>query len=325
MMNDSLTQMTVSNDAAGERLDKFLADALPHLSRAIAQRLIKDGEVTVDGRPVKPSYKVEAGDTVNVNIPPPAPAEAVPAPDIPVDILYQDADVVVINKTAGLVVHPAHGHTDDTLVNALLAHIPDLKGVGGVQRPGIVHRLDRDTSGLLLVAKHDQAQHALQAQFKARTVRKVYLALLEGQLTTPRGRIDAPIGRDPRDRKRMAVVADGRPAQTDFVVLENLVDTTLVEVDLLTGRTHQIRVHFTSLGHPVVGDRVYGRQKARPGADRQALHAWRLAFDLPGTGQRVEFTAPLPDDLRALLVSLGSRWISNQSSVVSRRTMDDGR
>ena len=309
MTTNRLTHVTVPTDATGERLDKFVADALPDLSRSTVQRLIKEGEVLVGGKAAKPSYKVEPGDEVRVNIPPPAPSELSPAPEIPLDIVYQDPDLLVLNKPAGLVVHPAHGHTDDTLVNALLAHVPDIVGVGGVQRPGIVHRLDRDTSGLLLVAKHDQAQLALQAQFKERTVRKIYLALLEGQLTTPRGRIDAPIGRDPRDRKRMAVVSDGRPAQTDFVVLEALAETTLVEADLLTGRTHQIRVHFASLGHPIVGDAIYGRKKLRFGATRQALHAYRLAFNLPSTGERVEFTAPLPADLRALLLSLGSEWV----------------
>ncbi len=272
------------------------------------QKLIKDGDVLVGGQAAKPSYRVAAGYTLVVRVPPPAPLAAPPAPHIPLDIVYQDADLLVLNKPAGLVVHPAHGHTDDTLVNALLAHVPDLAGIGGVLRPGIVHRLDKDTSGLLLVAKHDQAQQALQDQFRTRAVDKVYLALVEGHLVPPRGRIDAPIGRDPRERQRMAVVPSGRPAQTEYRVLETLAETTLVEAHLLTGRTHQIRVHLASLGYPIVGDRVYGHRKQRLALDRQFLHAWRLAFNLPSTGERVHFTAPLPADLQRLLTELGSRW-----------------
>ncbi len=300
--------LTLPPTSVGERLDKALADALPDLSRAMLQKLIKDGEVRVAGRPVKPSYRVAGGETVEVNVPPPAPLETQPAPDIPLDIVYEDADLLVLNKPAGLVVHEAHGHIGDTLVNALLAHIPDLGGIGGVQRPGIVHRLDKDTSGLLLVAKHDRAQRALQEQFKSRTVDKVYLALVEGHLNPPRGRIDAPIGRDPRERKRMAVVPDGRPAQTEYLVLEVLPTTTLVEAHLLTGRTHQARVHFASLGYPIVGDRVYGRRKPTIPLARHFLHAYRLTFTLPSTGERVTFTAPLPPDLRAALAQLGSQW-----------------
>ena len=301
-------RLTVPSDAVGLRLDKFLADALPALSRATLQRLIRDGDVRIDGRVARPSRRVVGGETIEVHVPPPVPLDVTPAPDIPLDIMYQDADLLVLNKPAGLVVHPASGHADDTLVNALLAHVPDLAGIGGVQRPGIVHRLDKDTSGLLLVAKHDAAHQALQAQFKARSVDKVYLALVEGHVSPPRGRIDAPIGRDPRDRKKMAVATSGRPAQTEYRVLEILDDVALVEVNLLTGRTHQIRVHLASIGYPIVGDRLYGRRKSRHGLGRQFLHAWRLAFNLPGSGERVTFTAPVPDDLRALLVQLGSKW-----------------
>ncbi len=306
-------RLTVPSDAVGLRLDKFLADALPALSRATLQRLIRDGDVRVEGRAARPSQRVAGGETVEVNVPPPVPLDVAPAPDIPLDIVYQDADLLVLNKPAGLVVHPANGHADDTLVNALLAHVPDLAGIGGVQRPGIVHRLDKDTSGLLLVAKNDVAHQALQAQFKDRRVDKAYLALVEGHISPPRGRIDAPIGRDPRDRKKMAVATGGRPAQTEYRVLETLDDTSLVEAKLLTGRTHQIRVHLASIGYPIVGDRLYGRRKARHGLGRQFLHAWRLAFDLPRSGERVTFLAPLPDDLRALLVQLGSKWVAAQA------------
>lgn len=301
-------RLTVPPDAVGMRLDRFLADALPDLSRATLQRLIRDGDVRLNGRAAKPSQRVAGGESLEVNIPPPVPLDVAPAPDIPLDIVYQDTDLLVLNKPAGLVVHPANGHADDTLVNALLAHVPDLAGIGGVQRPGIVHRLDKDTSGLLLVAKNDAAHHHLQAQFKARSVDKVYLALVEGHVSPPRGLIDAPIGRDPRDRKKMAVATSGRPAQTEYRVLETLDDTSLVEANLLTGRTHQIRVHLASIGYPIVGDRLYGRRKSRHTLSRQFLHAWRLAFDLPSSGERVTFTAPLPEDLQELLAHLGSRW-----------------
>lgn len=304
-----VTALTVPPAATGERLDKYLADALPDLSRAMLQRLIKDGEIRVAGRPAKPSYRVSAGEVVLVTIPPPTPLEATPAPDISLDILYQDADLLVINKPAGLVVHPGHGHPDDTLVNALLAHVPDLAGIGGVQRPGIVHRLDKDTSGLLLVAKHDRAHQALQEQFKSRSVEKIYLALVEGHITPPRGLIDAPMDRDPRNRQKMAVVTDGRPAQTEYRTLETLPSVTLVEARLLTGRTHQARVHLASIGYPIVGDKVYGRRKSRIALDRHFLHAWRLGFTLPSSGQRVHFTAPLPPDLETVLVELGSLWV----------------
>lgn len=306
-MADSL-RLTVPADAVGLRLDKFLADALPDLSRATLQRLIRNGDIRIDGRAARPSQRVAGGETLVVNVPPPAPLDVAPAPDISLDIVYQDADLLVLNKPAGLVVHPASGHADDTLVNALLAHVPDLAGIGGVQRPGIVHRLDKDTSGLLLVAKNDAAHQALQAQFKDRSVDKLYLALVDGRVSPPRGLIDAPIGRDSRDRKKMAVAITGRPAQTEYRTLETLADMSLVEVRLLTGRTHQIRVHLASIGYPIVGDRLYGRRKTRHAIGRQFLHAWRLAFDLPASGERVTFTAPLPDDLRELLAQLGSAW-----------------
>jgi 23S rRNA pseudouridine1911/1915/1917 synthase len=214
-----------------------------------------------------------------------------------------------------LVVHPSPGHASGTLVNALLAHCKDLSGIGGTLRPGIVHRLDKDTSGIILVAKHDAAHQHLQSQFKGRTVSKAYLALVEGELTLPRGRIEAPVGRDPRMRKRMRVVSaseGGREAVTEYRVIEVLGEMTLVEVRPVTGRTHQIRVHLAAVGHPVVGDRLYGRRRRRPGVERQLLHAWKLTFRLPSTGELITLVAPLPEDLRQVLRELGSRFVERE-------------
>jgi 23S rRNA pseudouridine1911/1915/1917 synthase len=294
-------------ESGGERVDKWIADHAAELSRAQVQRLIEAGQVTVGGVMPKPSYRLSAGETVVVHVPPPEPVELTPEP-IPLDVIYEDHDLIVVNKPAGLVVHPAAGHAHGTLVHAILAHCPDLAGVGGALRPGIVHRLDRDTSGLIVIAKNDAAQLTLQRQFKSRTVEKVYLALVEGRPSPPQGRIDAPIGRDPRQRRRMAVVAQGgRAAQTDYRVIETLGDYTLVEIRPRTGRTHQVRVHLASLGHPLAGDRVYGRRRQSIPLDRQFLHAWRLTFALPSGGERRTFTAPLPPDLQAVLHHLGRR------------------
>jgi len=294
---------------AGERVDKYIAERLPDLSRSLVQRLIREGRVTVKGAATKASYRVEEGDEIVVRVPPPEEAELEPEP-IPLDVVYEDEDLIVVNKPAGLVVHPSHGHRKGTLVNAILAHCPDLAGINGTLRPGIVHRLDKDTSGLIIVAKNDAAQQSLQRQFKGREVRKTYLALVEGRLGPERGLIEAPVGRDPRHRKRMAVVArGGREARTEYRVLEVLDDHTLVEVHPLTGRTHQVRVHFASLGHPLVGDPVYGFRRQRLGLARQFLHAWKLSFRLPSSGQPIELTAELPRDLRRVLEELGSRFV----------------
>ena len=287
----------------GERLDKWLAGRLPDHSRTEIQRWIKEGLVRVNGRASKPGYKLEPGDVVEVDVPASQPYEGARPEPIPLNILYEDEDLLVIDKPAGMVVHPAPGHTSGTLVNAILYHVPDLKGVGGVERPGIVHRLDKDTSGLLLVAKNDQAHRELQRQFKAREVEKVYLALVEGHLQPKVGRIEAPIGRDKKHRKRMAVTREGREAITEYRVRGYYGDYTLVEVHPLTGRTHQIRVHFAFIGHPLAGDTVYGhrKQKLRPWLKRHFLHAYKLRFRLPRTGEWVEFTSPLPQDLQAVL------------------------
>ena len=288
-------------DRAGVRVDKYIAEAVPDLSRAAVQRLMDEGRILVNGAAVKPSRRLELGDTISVLIPPPQMTEIV-AETIPLDVVYEDSDIIVVNKPAGMVVHPAFGHVGGTLVNAVLAHCPDLSGVGGELRPGIVHRLDKDTSGLIVVAKGDTALRNLQAQFKGREVRKVYLALAEGHVTPATGLIDAPIGRDPKARKKMAVVAKGgREAQTEYQVRENYEAHTLVEAHPLTGRTHQIRIHMAFIGHPIAGDPIYGFRKQRARSPRLFLHAARLGFRLPGSGEWREFQAPLPADLAAVL------------------------
>ncbi len=292
---------------SGTRLDRFLADRMAELSRSAAQRLIHDEQVTVNGEPVKVSYKVRSGDVVTLYLPVEESTEPV-AEAIPLQVVYEDAALLVVDKPAGMVVHPAPGHPGGTLVNAILAHCPELAGSGD-DRPGIVHRLDRDTSGLILVAKSSKIRRALQRQFKERQVQKAYLALLDDHLQPAWGRIEAPIGRDPHHRQRMAVLAGGREAVTEYHVLEQFAhsmgpsagDYTLVEAEPRTGRTHQIRVHFASIGHPVVGDTVYGRRRPRLPVPRQFLHAQRLEFKHPVTGQRLELEAPLPADLALVL------------------------
>lgn len=305
-MNSHEHTLTFTVTQGGIRLDRWLVMALPERSRAEIQRWIKEGHVLVGGIRPKASYKVRPGDAITVQIPPPLPATAQPEP-IPLDVLYEDEHLLVINKPAGMVVHPAPGrvHRTGTLVNAVLARVPDL-AVSGEQRPGIVHRLDKDTSGVILVAKNDTALRDLQAQFKARTVEKAYLALVEGELPTAHGRIEAPIGRDPRHRQRMAVVPErkGRPAVTEFFVRERFSGYTLIEARPRTGRTHQIRVHLASIGHPLVGDPVYGRKHPRLHCPRQFLHALRIGIRLPGSGAWAEFTAPLPADLEEVLQRL---------------------
>jgi len=306
-------------DGAGERLDAYLAARIPDLSRSAVGRLIEEGRVTVGGAPAKPSYKVRTGDRITVEIPPPAPTHLA-AQDIPLDIVYEDSDIIVVNKPRGMTTHPAPGSPAGTLVNALLARTHDLSGVGGVQRPGIVHRLDKDTSGLIVVAKNDRAHVGLQAQIQKRTAGRRYAALVWGNTRFQKAVVDAPVGRHPVDRKKMAVVTEGtraRPAVTDLSVVERLGGFTLLEAWLRTGRTHQIRVHCAYIGHPVVGDPVYAGKRSLPGRfgtreraefDRllhavggQALHAYRLSFDHPLTGQKMDFEAPIPPDMQALL------------------------
>ena len=289
---DKKLEFTASR--AGVRLDKYVAEEHPELSRSHVQKLVDDGLVTVDGRPAKGSYRVRVGDAIAVTIPPPERTSLEPE-EMPLTIVYEDDDILVVDKAAGLTVHPAPGHPSHTLVNAVLAHCPQLGGVSGTIRPGIVHRLDKDTSGLMVVAKNGAAHRGLSSQMKARSVTKRYLVLVHGRLSPATGVIDAAIGRDPRNRKRMAVVTDGREARTQYRVVKYLDNYTLLEVTLETGRTHQIRVHLAAIGFPVAGDEVYGRRS--PVLKRQFVHACVLGFRLPSTGEYVEFTADLPPDL----------------------------
>ena len=276
------------------RLDQYLAGQNTGLNRSQLRRLIVEGQVLVNGGPAKPSSKVRTGDLVSLSVPPPRESSLV-AQDIPVTAVYQDENLVVIDKPAGLAVHPGPGHPDQTLVNALLAMCPDIQGIGGEIRPGIVHRLDKDTSGLMMVAKTHQAHIDLSAQIKARHVTKGYLALVEGAPNPPEGKVDAPVGRHPRRRTRMAVVVGGKEARTGYKVREQFKGHSLLELYLETGRTHQIRVHMAHIGHPLVGDTTYG--KASPLVERHFLHAFHLGFKHPVTGESLEFQTGLPADL----------------------------
>lgn len=297
-----MKKLELTADRPGERLDVFLARLARDLSRSQARRLIDDGLVTVDGRQERPSHRLAAGARVVATLPPSEVAK-LEAERIPLAIIYQDEDIVVVDKPAGLTVHPAPGHPSGTLVNALLTLVPELAASRDNIRPGIVHRLDKDTSGLLVVARNERARTDLTRQLKERQVRKTYLALVQGVPQPAQGTIEAPIGRHPRNRKKMAVVAGGREAETKYRVREAMDRFALLEVEPVTGRTHQIRVHLAAIGHPVVGDAVYGKRS--PLVERQFLHAWRLAFDLPSSGRIVEFESPLPADLRAVLEQIG--------------------
>lgn len=290
----------------GGRLDLCLVAFSPDLSRTRWQQLIRAGHVVVDGEIIsKTGFQLQGGETIDAHVPPPKDTALVAEP-IPLDILFENGDLLIVNKPAGMVVHPSVGHDSGTLVHAVLAHAPDIKGIGGEIRPGVVHRLDKDTSGLIIMAKNDTAHHALQRQFKDRHVDKVYIALVDGHPPTPVGRIEAPIGRDPRDRKRMAVVpvGRGREATSIFKTLEHFPNHNLLEVQLRTGRTHQIRVHLSFIGCPIVGDRVYGKKRPSLPIKRQFLHAVRLAITLPGEDAPRHFEAPLPDELEFVLDQL---------------------
>jgi len=290
-------------DRAGERLDVFVARLLPELTRSRVRRLIDDSFVTINGTLAKKAgVALEAGQRVRVTLPPSEP-EAPQPESIPLRIVFEDDDLFVIDKPAGLAVHPSPGHPGHTLVNAVLAHCPELSTVGEAGRPGIVHRLDKDTSGLIIVAKNDAAHLALARQLKERQVEKTYIALVQGGLSPSEGVIDAPVARHPRHRKKMAVVAGGREARTRYRVLREIDGWSLVEVRTETGRTHQIRVHFASIGHPVAGDALYGGATRSP-VRRQFLHAQRLAFRHPRTGERLELEAPLAQDLADALAAL---------------------
>ena len=290
-----MTELTLTTDREGERLDAFLARSLPDMTRSAAQKLLEDGGVTFSGRPGKKNDRTAPGQPVTVSLPDPEPLDVLPQ-NIPLDVVYEDEDVIVVNKPVGMVVHPAPGHPDGTLVNALLYHCGDsLSGINGVLRPGIVHRIDRDTSGLIIAAKNDKAHLALAAHLQDHTLARVYEAVAVGNLKEDSGTVDAPIGRHPVDRKRMAVDRkNGRPAVTHWSVLARYPGYTRVECRLETGRTHQIRVHMASIGHPLLGDVVYGSKKPFPGLAGQCLHAKKLRFLHPSTGKLVEVECPLP-------------------------------
>jgi 23S rRNA pseudouridine1911/1915/1917 synthase len=299
-----VTRLEVPPQASGERLDRWLASQLPDLSRSHLQNLIDRGQVTLAGRLAKASSRLEPGQAVELTLPPPRAVEVAPE-DIPLDVVYEDDDLLVIDKPAGLVVHPAPGHPSGTLVNALLARWRTFKGLKGDLRPGIVHRLDKDTSGLMMVARSDAAMLKLATQIKQRRIRKEYLALVEGRLEPPQGRIEAPVGRHPTERRQMAVVRGGRDATSHYEVERYLAGYTLVRVRPVTGRTHQIRVHLAFTGHPVAGDRLYAHRPIA-GLPRQFLHATRLGFYQPTSGAWIELDSPLPPDLAAFLATLGT-------------------
>lgn len=290
----------VITDQTG-RIDKVLTTLEPEITRSQLKNLINDGHVTVNGQPVKPKYKVQAGDKISLVKPEPQSLELTPE-NIPLDIVYEDDDVIVVNKPQGMVVHPAPGHPDHTLVNALLYHSP-LSTINGTFRPGIVHRIDKDTSGLLMVAKNDLAHQSLAEQLRNKTNKREYLALVYGQIKEDEGTIDAPLGRNPQDRKKQAVVKGGRHAVTHFKVIKRYDNFTLVKCILETGRTHQIRVHMKYIGHPLVGDPLYGPRKVI-GKNGQFLHAALLGFKHPRTGEEMVFEAPLPENFQKMLDKL---------------------
>ena len=300
-----MTEFSAERD--GERLDVFLARMAIQgdpLSRSRIQKLITDGNVTVDGKPAKASLRLAAGAVVAVELPEPEATDIAPE-KIPLDILYEDEDVIVVNKARGMVVHPAAGVSSGTLVNALLAHCKDLSGINGALRPGIVHRLDKDTSGVMIAAKNDTAHRSLAEQIQEKTAKRVYWAILTGNIPEEEGVIHGAIGRNPKDRQKMAVVREnGKDATTNFRVLERFGAYTLAECRLMTGRTHQIRVHVAYIGHPVLGDPKYGAKKCPFSIEGQALHSKTLMFAHPRTGEKMEFEAPLPEDMQIILDEL---------------------
>jgi 23S rRNA pseudouridine1911/1915/1917 synthase len=308
--NEKRYEWTVSAGQAGERTDKHATDGVadPSVSRSQVQEWVRTGAVTVNGRAVKPNARVAEGDVIVIEIPEPEPVELIPE-NIPLSVVYEDSDVVVINKPRGMVVHPALGHPSGTVVNALLYHCQDLSGINGLMRPGIVHRIDKDTSGLLMAAKNDLAHASLAEQLKAHTVNRKYSAIVYDNIPHDRGTIDAPLGRDPQDRKLYTVTDKGsKHAITHFAVLERFDDYTYVELKLETGRTHQIRVHMKYIGHPLVGDPAYGGRAGRTlGMTGQALHAGVLGFVHPRTGEYLEFSAPIPEDMEHALNILRTR------------------
>ena len=295
--------LLVEENMEGERLDSFVAEMLESLSRSSVKLLNDQDKIKVNGKSVKASYRVHEGDEIVVVIPEPHSIDIKPQ-NLPLKILYQDEDVVVLDKAKGMVVHPAHGNWDNSLVNALMFHVRDLSGINGELRPGIVHRLDKDTSGVMMAAKNDAAHRSLAEQIKVHSINREYIALVHGNIKENLGSIDAPIGRSQADRKKMSVTADGRPAVSNYEVMERFGAYTLVKVKLLTGRTHQIRVHFAYIQHPVVGDAVYGSGKKHFNLTSQALHAYLLGFIHPRSGEYMEFTCPLPEYFERILAEL---------------------
>ena len=296
-----------NKEDAGRRVDAWLAEKLAGMTRSAAQRLLEEGRVTRGGKPLAKNYKLTGTETLEVALPEPEPVDVAPQ-NIPLDVVYEDGDVIVVNKPKGLVVHPAPGHPDGTLVNALLYHCGDsLSGIGGELRPGIVHRIDRDTSGLIIAAKNDFSHQKLAAQLQDHTLARTYHCIVAGNPREDAGTVDAPIGRHPVDRKKMAVVANGRPAVTHWRVLERFQGFAYVECRLETGRTHQIRVHMAYIGHPILGDTVYGNKKPVPGLRGQCLHAVVLRFLHPRTGEAVELACGLPEEFQTQLDKLRKR------------------
>ena len=293
--------LQTTEEVRGKRLDAYLADSIDDLTRSAAANLIEAGAVLVSGRAAAKSYKIAGGETVEVTLPEPEPIDAVPQ-DIPLDVVYEDSDVIVVNKPSGMVVHPAPGHADGTLVNALLYHCGEsLSGIGGALRPGIVHRIDRDTSGLIIAAKNDAAHQSLTSQLSDHTLGRTYECIVTGNLREDAGTVDAPIARHPTDRKKMAVVPGGRNAVTHWEVIARYPGYTHVRCRLETGRTHQIRVHMAYLGHPILGDTVYGNKKEVPGLTGQCLHAVGLRFLHPRTGELVQLSCELPEEFTKML------------------------
>ena len=306
-MSDRIEKFVYDGEKA-DRLDKFLVTRLPEFSRARLQGLIDEGFVTINNvRAKKSGQSIESGAEIEVRVPPPVPSGLV-GEDSPLNIIFENDDLIIVNKPAGMVVHPAAGHDSGTLVHAVLGYDPDLEGIGGEERPGLVHRLDKETSGLIVLAKNERAHRWLQDQFRLRTVEKTYLALVDGKPPTPTGRVEASIGRDPSHRKKMAIVTagKGREAVSEYKTLEAFTDHTLLEFHPHTGRTHQIRLHCQFLGCPIVGDSIYGRKSLTVDIDRHFLHAYRLKIVLPGEKEPRVFTAALPEELESVLTDLRS-------------------
>jgi len=301
-----MEKLTFINDKTGERIDALLPHIVPELTRSGAQKLVENGDVLVNGTPVRKNYKSAAGDVIEICLPEPEPTELLPQ-EIPLDVIYEDDDVIVVNKPRGMVVHPAPGHPDGTLVNALLFHCGDsLSGIGGEKRPGIVHRIDMDTSGLLIAAKNDFAHQRLSAQLSDHSMFRIYECVVYGRMREDSGTVDAPIGRHRVDRKRMCVDPQGRPAVTHWELISRYNGYSHLRCRLETGRTHQIRVHMERIGHPIAGDLVYGKKKAEKGLSGQCLHARELEFTHPRSGERIHLVCPLPEYFQDFLNRLGT-------------------